>query len=111
MAFTIGIDPQYFWGMTPYQFKLCLDGWNDRRTAEFNDAAWMMWHNAYLSRAQFEEFPKIEDFMQGEDKDIDKKQNDVPIADKNVIITAMKRYNEEYLKEQKKNGTDSKTNG
>lgn len=80
-----------------------MDAFGDKRILRHNENAWHMWHNAFLSRAQFDKFPPMEEFL-SKNKIEQDPQNDMPIVDKNVIIARMKAHNEKI--EMEKNGSD-----
>jgi len=54
--------PDVFWGLTPWQFAQCVDGWQDGRREDHEHAVWLMWHTAALERAQ--PMPPMSDFLQ-----------------------------------------------
>lgn len=93
-----GVSPVDFWQLTPYQTNLVLEAFGDKRIMAHNDSAWMMWHNALLSRIQSEKFPPLKDFIR-HDKPVNEEQNNMPIVDKNAIIARMKAHNQQIEKE------------
>lgn len=53
--------PEDFWGLTPWQFKVCLDAYQIKVEAEHNSKLWHTWHGAAFQRAKT--MPKLSTIM------------------------------------------------
>jgi len=88
-AFYIGLSPEIFWPLTPWQFNVCVAAHNEKAEFQHNQDAYMMWNNAVLQRwggKNAPPFPALSQFKAG-----DKKQ--VNWIDEAAIIERMKAYN------------------
>ena len=86
-SFYIGITPDIFWLMTPWQFGVCCKAYNEKSEFRHNQDAYMMWNNAMLSRwGGKKKFPSLDQFTTGS-----KKQ--VKAIDEAAIINALKFHN------------------
>lgn len=56
-----GQDPSQFWGLTPRELNIVLDGSAERLKREHNDRAWLAWHGAALGRIK--KFPKLDTLL------------------------------------------------
>jgi hypothetical protein len=78
----IGVDPQVFWGLTPWQFSLCVEAYSKKQEQEHDHKAWLMWHGAVLGRVQ--KMPPLSDFTSG--------KKNVKRIDEHAIIARLKAY-------------------
>ncbi len=76
--------------MTPWQFSLYLEGYNERRENEHNKDAWMMYHGALLTRVK--EPPKLEKFLLG--------RKPVKGIDEDAILAAFRSYQDRRNREK-----------
>lgn len=53
--------PDIFWGLTPWQFKICLEAHQDKVQEDRDHSAYLMWHGAMLGRA--ETLPPLKDYL------------------------------------------------
>lgn len=89
----MGLQPSEFWDMTPWQFTIACEAWNDRHDNEHNQKAWIMWHGAALTRTK--KMLPLADFYTG--------ARAKPAAkgiDQDAIKARMKAYNTRLKKEK-----------
>lgn len=70
----IGVSPEVFWTLTPYQFGLCMRGYEERERRQHDAAIWVGWHTAAFQKSK--RLPPLKDYlssskkrMQGVDED------------------------------------------
>lgn len=61
MAFKIGILPDAFWRMTPFELRLCIEASNESLADEMRKLLWLAWHTGYLGRV--DKFPHLSELM------------------------------------------------
>lgn len=86
VAFEVGIPPNLFWGMTPWQLGRCISGYTKRKKSQNDFDTWLMWHGAVLQRAQ--KIPPLSEFIQ-EKKPIKK-------IDEAAIMARLKAYSRRF---------------
>lgn len=83
-AFEIGVRPDDFWNMTPFEFKLCLHGYSKVIKHKSEMTRWEVWHGAWLQRCK--DFPSWKKFGNIIPK------NTVRGIDENAIKDGLKAY-------------------
>lgn len=61
MAFIIGLSLDDFFKMTPWQFKVCVNGYAKKKENDHDHAAWIMYHGAALTRVK--KLPELKQFL------------------------------------------------
>lgn len=90
LSFVIGISPDVFWTLTPWQFGCCIEAYEKRFEQNHNHDVWVMWHGEALQRTK--KLPRLVDML----KDSDKKE--VQGIDEAGIIDRLKAYKEKMEK-------------
>ena len=88
-AFYIGLSPDLFWCITPWQFGVCISAYNEKIEFRHNQDAFMMWNNAVLQRwggKRAPPFPALNQFTTGYKKQVN-------WIDEAAIIERMKAHN------------------
>lgn len=50
-----------FWNLTPWQLKICLGAFSDKKKEDHDQSAWLMWHGAALERV--DKLPPLSNFL------------------------------------------------
>ena len=67
-ALKVGVDPEQFWRMTPFQTSLMIEVSNERHADDVKHDLWRAWHTGMFSREDYKLpkydtlFPKVNDF-------------------------------------------------
>ncbi len=69
----MGLSPDIFWTLTPYQFNLCAAAHNEKTQYDHNMTAWGMWTNAMLTGVSGKKFPPLKKFLFGYNESQDKR--------------------------------------
>lgn len=86
----MGMQPDIFWRITPWQFRVCLDGYRERVEQNRRAVTWQIWHTEALQRQK--KMPSLQDMLDARKPD-DGPKKEVPTIDENAIIGRMKAYN------------------
>ena len=57
----MGLSPEEFWSLTPYEFNMMAEGFMTRRDQKTNDLIYLAWHIEAFSRAK--KLPKLETLL------------------------------------------------
>ncbi len=96
LAFRVGIDPDSFWRMTPWQFALCVRAESMQREDDHDQKAWIMYHGAILQRwSGKKKFPDLAEFLSGA-----KRKKAVSGIDENAIISRLRAYKDQFRKKK-----------
>lgn len=91
----IGISPDVFWTMTPWQFHLCIGASIEKYRQEHEHSVWLIWHSEALARTK--KLPPLKDLL----KTVEDDKKEVPKVDEAAIIGRFKAYNDRLSKGQK----------
>jgi hypothetical protein len=57
----MGMRPEEFWKLTPYEFQTMIEGHTNKQKNKYNDLKGLAWYIAVLSRAK--EIPELEKLL------------------------------------------------
>ena len=95
LAFRIGIDPQTFWKLTPWQFYKAFEAYNEQREYDHDQQVWIMYHGALLQRAK--KMPNMNVFMSKS-----KNKKGVESLSGDDIMARLRLYQKNYEKKNAK---------
>ncbi len=77
----MGLSPDVFWKMTPWQFSVCMEAFEKKRDAERDYDLSIAWHIAAFGRAK--KLPSLKEIIRKPKKGIDETE----------ILARLKAYN------------------
>lgn len=99
----MGLSPDIFWNMTPWQFNCYSRGYAKSVEQKHDGDAWMMWHSELLRRESKQMRP-LKDFLF---KNISIKKQSKKIDEADIV----RRLNKHQKAWERENGSSRKTNG
>jgi len=81
----MGLSPDEFWKLTPYEFNLMIDGFLAREERKTNDILYLAWHVEAFARAK--RLPKLQSLLK---KRKPKSQNQTLTKEQLIIIAKKK---------------------
>mgnify|MGYP006921328237 CR=1 FL=1 len=63
LAVRIGLKPHEYWDLTPKEFKIMLDDYQEKQKEKTADMLYLSWHSAAFQRSK--KIPKLADIMSG----------------------------------------------
>ena len=97
----IGLQPESFWSITPWQFSVCLKAAMKVAKSKFDDMAWSVWHTEALARSK--KLPRLKEFISASEvSETNDEKNKVRNIDEGAIIARLRGYNKQLERGGKK---------
>lgn len=88
----VGIAPETFWQITPWQQKLLSEAHGELQAAKHENILWQVWHTACFSRMK--KLPEYKDLFKRS------KRGSAPNIDQGAIMARLKAYSKRYKEQQ-----------
>lgn len=90
-AFRCGVRPAEFWGLTPFETRLCIEASNDAVLDDCRRDLSLAWHTAWMHRVDAKHFPRLSELVKIGDKggkpaDAERPADDVGVGLMNALL-------------------------